>query len=70
MVTPKINENCHYVQNDPHRCNIKLKKFILISYAVMELLGKVFQGGGFRPPPPLPQGEIGLNDCQFKISGI
>ena len=27
MATPKINMNCHYVQNDPHKCKIKLKKF-------------------------------------------
>ena len=27
MVTPEINENCHYVQNDPHRYKIKLEKF-------------------------------------------
>ena len=26
MATPEINENCHYVQNDPHRCKIKLEK--------------------------------------------
>ena len=27
MATPEINENCHYVQNDRHRCKIKLGKF-------------------------------------------
>ena len=27
MATPKINENCHYVQNDPHKCKIELEKF-------------------------------------------
>ena len=27
MATPEIYENCHYVQNDPHRCEIKLEKF-------------------------------------------
>ena len=27
MATPEINENCYYVQNDPHRCKIKLGKF-------------------------------------------
>ena len=63
MVTPEINENCHYVQNDPHRCNIKLKNFILISCAVMELLRKVSQGGG----PPLP-GKIGLR--KFRVSSL
>ena len=27
METPKINESCRYVQNDPHKCKIKLEKF-------------------------------------------
>ena len=56
MATPEINENCHCVQNDPHRCKIKLEKFhfdILCCFGVIKesLLG----GGGIRPP-----GEIGL----------
>ena len=27
MEIPEIDENGHYVQNDPHRCKIKLEKF-------------------------------------------
>ena len=57
MATPKINENCHYVQNDPHKCNIKLEKFyfdILCRFGVIE---ESLPGGGTAPPPP---GEIGL----------
>ena len=27
MAMPEINENCHCVENDPHRCKIKLEKF-------------------------------------------
>ena len=27
MATPEINENCHYMENDPHKCRIKLGKF-------------------------------------------
>ena len=27
MATPEVNENCPNVQNDPHRCNIKLEIF-------------------------------------------
>ena len=46
MTIPKINENCHYVQNDPHKCKIKLIKGSLT---------------GERNPPPPPPGEIGLN---------
>ena len=51
MATPKINENCHYVQNDPHKCKIKLEKFHLISCDILELLRKVSRGGGIHPPP-------------------
>ena len=52
MATPEINENCCYVQNDPHKCRIKLGKFnfdILCCFGAIKesLLG----GGG---------GEIGL----------
>ena len=55
MATPKINENCHYVQNDPHKCKIKLEKFhfdILCRFGVIK---ESLPGGGTRPP-----GEIGL----------
>ena len=38
----------------PISVRLNLKNFILISFAVLELLRKV----GIRPPPP---GEIGLN---------
>ena len=48
MATPKVNENCHYVQNDPHKCKFKLENFMLIPYGVTELLRKVSQGGGFQ----------------------
>ena len=39
MATPEINENCHYVQNDPHKCRIKLGKFhfdILCCFGVIK----------------------------------
>ena len=51
MAIPKIDENYHYVLNDPHKCKINLKNFILTSCAVLELLRKVSQGGGIRNPP-------------------
>ena len=63
MATPKINENCHYVQNDPYRCKIKLEKFrfyILCCYGVI----KEFLQGGIRPPPP---GEIRLRGHPLTI---
>ena len=41
----------------PIGVKLNLKSFILISYAVSELLRKVSQGG-IRPPPP---GETGLS---------
>ena len=58
MATPEINENCYFVQNDPHKCKIKLEKLyfdILCRFGVIKesLLG----GGGIRTLP----GEIGLN---------
>ena len=60
MATPKINENCHYVQNDSYKCKIKLEKFhfgILCSFGVIK---ESLPGGGICPPPP---GEIGLKCC-------
>ena len=42
----------------PIGVRLNLKKFILISGAVMDLLKKVSQGR--NPPPP---GEIGLRDA-------
>ena len=59
MATPMINENCDYLQNDPISVRLNLKNFILISYAALELLRKVSQGGEIRLSPP---GEIGLKD--------
>ena len=49
MATPGINENCHYVQNDPHRCKTKLEKIhfdILYCYGVI----KESLPGGRNPP--------------------
>ena len=64
MATPEINENYHYVQNDPHKCRIKLGKFhfdILYCFGVIK---ESLPGGADSAPPP---GEIGLNSC---LSGI
>ena len=39
MATPEVNENCHHVQNDLHRCKTKLEKFyvdILWCYGVIK----------------------------------
>ena len=52
MATPRSNENCHYVQDEPHKCKIKLEKFhfdILCHFVDIKesLLGG---GGGIRPP--------------------
>ena len=63
MATPKINENCHYVQNDSHKSKIKLKKIqfdILYRFGVIK---ESLPGGVESAPPP---GEIGLTsgfDC-------
>ena len=51
MATPEINENFHYVQNDPQRCKVKLEKFhfdILCRFGVIK---ESLPGGGIRPPP-------------------
>ena len=51
MATPKINENSHYVQNDPHKCKIKLEKFhcdILYHFGVIK---ESLPGGESAPPP-------------------
>ena len=52
MATPEINENCHYMQNDPHRCYIKLEKShfdILCSY---EVIKESLPGGAESAPLP------------------
>ena len=62
MKTPKINENCHYVQNDPHNCKIKLEKFhvdTLCHFGVIK--GSLPRGAESAPPP----GEKGLNICEY-----
>ena len=49
MATHEINENCHHVQNDPHKCKIKLEKFhfaILCCYEVI----KESLPEGWNPP--------------------
>ena len=51
MATPKINENCHHVQNAPHKCKMKLEKRhfdILCRFGVIK---ESLPGGGIRPPP-------------------
>ena len=49
MATPKINENCHYVQNDSHKCKIKLEKFHFDIFCRFGVIKEI------HPPP----GEIG-----------
>ena len=57
MATPEVDKNCHYVENDPHRCKIKLNKFQFDVLWCYEVIKKSFPGSGIRPPPP--PGEIG-----------
>ena len=66
MATPRINENCYYVENDPHTCKIKLEKFhfdILCRFGVIK---ESLPGGAESAPPP--PGEIGLNQTKQKVS--
>ena len=55
MATHEINENCHYVQNDPHKCRIKLGKF---HFDILWCFGVIKESlpEGWNPPP----GEIRL----------
>ena len=52
MATPKINENCHYVQNDPRKCKIKLEKFHFDILCRFGVYIKESLPGGRNPPPP------------------
>ena len=63
MATPKINENYYYVENDPHKCKIKLEKFhfdILCRFGVIK---ESLPGGAKSAPPP---GEIGLKGIEIE----
>ena len=55
MATPEINENCHHVQNDPHKCKIKLEKFHFDILCRCGVIKESLPGGGIRPSD-----EIGL----------
>ena len=57
MVTPEINDNCRYVQNDSHRFKIKLEKFHFDIFCCFRVIKESLPGGQNPPPPP---GEIGL----------
>ena len=65
MATPKIGENCRYVQNDPHKCKIKLEKF---HFDILSRFGVIKESppGGRNPPP---SGEIGLNTL-YNVSSV
>ena len=53
MATPEVNENCHYVENDPHRCKIKLENFHFDILCCYEVIKESLAGGRtFSTPPP------------------
>ena len=56
MATPEINQNCLYVQNDPHSCKIKLETFHFDNLCFYGVIKESLPGGGGIPP-----GEIGYN---------
>ena len=60
MATTEINENCHYVQNDPHKCRIKLGKFHFDILCCFGAIKESLLGGGRKPP-----GEIGLSALSY-----
>ena len=59
MATPEINENCHYVKDDPYRCKIKFEKFHFDILCCLEVIKESLPGGN-PPPPPGEIGEISL----------
>ena len=55
MATPEDNEDCHYVQNHPHKLKIKLEKFhfdIVWCYRVIKESFPGWGGEGGEPRPP------------------
>ena len=67
MATPEINENCHYVPNDPHRCKIKLEKFHFDILCCFEVIKESLPGG--RGTEYAPPGEIGSSKTAKFING-
>ena len=51
MATPEINENCHRVQNDPHRCKTKLEKFRFDIFCCFGAIKESLPGGEIQPLP-------------------
>ena len=67
MATTKINENCHHLQNDLHKCKLNLEKFqfdILCRFGVIK---ESLPGGSESAPSP---GEVGLNSHKSRSSDI
>ena len=67
MATPEINENCHCVQNDPHRCKIKLEKF---HFEILCCFGVIRESlpGGANPPLQVRGLKGGGDRLNFEIS--
>ena len=66
MATPGIYENCYYVQNDSHRCEIKLENFHFDILCCFGVIKESLLGGGVKSAPP---GEIGLKRHIFTPTG-
>ena len=52
MATPEVNENYHCMQNDPHRCKIKLQKFHFDTLCYFGVIKESLLGGRQNLPPP------------------
>ena len=50
MATPETNKNCHYVQNDPHKCSIKLGKFHFDILCCFGVIKESLPGGADSAP--------------------
>ena len=51
MATPKIDENYRYVQNDSHKCKIKLEKFHFNIFCRFGVIKESLPGAKSAPPP-------------------
>ena len=70
MATPKINENCHYVQNDPHKCKIKLERFhfdVLWRFGVIK---ESLSGGGAESDFTTWTTTVTSNNNTFQLYSI
>ena len=50
MAKPGINQNSYYVQNGPHKCEIKPEKFHFHIFCCFDVIKESLIGEGRNPP--------------------